>query len=572
MPDERTLATGEYLFREGESAVYGYVVKSGHITVVKLGLDGERVLAELGPGSLFGEMALIDGNPRSASARAQEESVVTEIDSETFNDYIRTNPKAARRIMQTLVGQIRTANKELAHAISNNEPGIGGNATEILDEEHSDNEIEDTDAIYNRRPSRLVLYSLISVLCLFLFSTVYSYFSHVDTVVSARGKFTTKTPNISVQASSSSVIAALMVERGQTVEAGQVVALLDGTAAHTALQSNSDKLMVVNGRLSRLRLENEILNFHKTFPEQGDLDPLNYDILTKRVSEYRGRTRSFSSKINIFKNELDASVDTVNIVGKQKELKRRIEGVLETLYQKGNTSLLNYLTAVDATLNAEQRLLDAQNNFKKFEAELDSIEAEKNAFVAQWSSSLAENVAQEEEIKMQLVQERILLQQAVENIEVRAPVPGIVLDLPLVAVGSIVQEGDEILTLVQTNQPLSLEVDLDPKDISDVKIRMPVSVKLDALPFQKFGDLKGELIFLSQDTFSESLSEEKGAFYRGRIDISEEQLQTLPPDFHLTQGMLANADIKVGKRRIITYFTFPIIRAFEDSFREPDKK
>ena len=99
---------------------------------------------------------------------------------------------------------------------------------------------------------------------------------------------------------------------------------------------------------------------------------------------------------------------------------------------------------------------------------------------------------------------------------------------------------------------------------------MPVSIKLDALPFQDFGDLRGELVFLSQDTFNKSLSGEKGAFYRGRIDISREQLQSFPADFQLTQGMLATADIKVGKRRVITYFTFPIIRAFEDAFREPD--
>jgi len=570
MPDERTLAKGEYLFREGESAVYGYIVKSGRVVIVKSGLDGERVLGELGPGGLLGEMALIDGNPRSASARADEESVVTEISSKVFNDYIRTNPTAARRIMETLAGQVRTANNELAHAISNAEPGIPVADTEIVDEENNDNEIEDTDAIYNRQPSRLVVYSLMAVLSLLLFSTVYSYFSHVDTVISARGKFTTKTPNISVQASSSSVIVALMVERGQTVEAGQVVALLDGTVAHTTLQSNSDKLMVVEGRLSRLRLENEILNFNKTFPAQGDIDPLNYDILTKRVSEYQGKSRSFTSKINKLNQELDASVDTVNIVGRQKDLKRQLETVQKKLYDKGHSSLLSYLTAADAALNAERSVLDAQNNFKKFEAELDSIEAEEKAFMAQWSSALAESIATDEEIKSQLLQERILLQQAVENIEVRAPAPGIVLDLPLVAVGSIVQEGDEILTLVRTNQPLALEVDIDPSDISDTKVTMPVSVKLDALPFQEFGDLEGELVFLSQDTFNESLSGEKGAFYRGRIDVSREQLANLPPDFQLTQGMLANADIKVGKRRVITYFTFPIIRAFEDSFREPD--
>ncbi len=570
MPNERNLATGEYLFREGESAAYGYVIKSGRVVIVKSGLDGERILVELGPGSLFGELALIDGSPRSASARAQEESVVTEISSEKFNDYIRTNPSAARRIMETLAGQIRTANNELAYAISNTEPSIRVTDTEIVDEDRSDNEIEDTDAIYNRQPSRLVVYSLISILSMLSFSIVYSYFSHVDIVVSARGKFTTKTPNISVQASSSSVIVALMAERGQTVEAGQVLALLDGTVAHTTLQSNTDKLLVVEGRLSRLRLEDKILNFDKAFPDQGDLDPLNYDILTKRVSEYQGKIRSFTSKINRLNQALDASVETVNIGGRQKELKRKLEDIQEKLYEKGLSSLLRYLTAVDAALNAERIVLDAQNNFKKFEAELNSIEAEEKAFMAQWSSTVSENIAKDEEIRSQLVQERILLQRAVENIEVRAPAPGIVLDLPLVAVGSIVQEGDELLILVQTNQPLVLEVDIDPKDISDTKVTMPVSIKLDALPFQEFGDLKGELVFLSQDTFNKSLSGEKGAFYRGRIDISREQLQSFPPDFQLTQGMLASADIKVGKRRVITYFTFPIIRAFEDSFREPD--
>ena len=570
MPNERNLATGEYLFREGESAAYGYVIKSGRVVIIKSGLDGERILVELGPGSLFGELALIDGSPRSASARAQEESVVTEISSEKFNDYIRTNPSAARRIMETLAGQIRTANNELAYAISNTEPSIRVTDTEIVDEDRSDNEIEDTDAIYNRQPSRLVVYSLILIISMLPFSIVYSYFSHVDIVVSARGKFTTKTPNISVQASSSSVIVALMAERGQTVEAGQVLALLDGTVAHTTLQSNTDKLLVVEGRLSRLRLEDKILNFDKAFPDQGDLDPLNYDILTKRVSEYQGKIRSFTSKINRLNQALDASVETVNIGGRQKELKRKLEDIQEKLYEKGLSSLLRYLTAVDAALNAERIVLDAQNDFKNFEAELDSIEAEKKAFMAQWSSTVSENIAKDEEIRSQLVHERILLQRTVKNIEVRAPAPGIVLDLPLVAVGSIVQEGDELLILVQTNQPLVLEVDIDPKDISDTKVTMPVSIKLDALPFQEFGDLKGELVFLSQDTFNKSLSGEKGAFYRGRIDISREQLQSFPPDFQLTQGMLATADINVGKRRVITYFTFPIIRAFEDSFREPD--
>ena len=570
MADERTLTGGEYLFREGESADYGYVVKTGQIEIVKSGIDGEIVLTELGPGSLFGEMALIDGSPRSAGARASVDSSVTEVRSDTFNQYIRNNPDAAVRVMKTLAGQLRSANTDLAHV--SKDAGIELQSQDIdgLDERHSDGEIEDTDAIYDRPPSRLVIYSAVLVLTLFIGSLLFTYFIDIDTTISARGKFTTKTPNILVQSTANSVVKTLFVERGQMIQEGQIVALLDDTIARTNLKKNTEKLKVVEGRLARLRIENKNLNFGGSSVENTDLDALNQDILTKRLLEYRSRLRSFASKKNKLNQEIDSARKTVDIVEQQKFLKERLEGVQKGLYDRKTGSLLKYLTAVDATLSAKQSTLSAGNNLKRFKSELNSIKADEKAFVAQWSSALAENMAADEEARMELIQENITARQGVENIEVRSPATGIILDLPRVAEGSIVKEGDEILTLVQINQPLSLEVDIDPRDISDTKVGMPVSVKLDALPFQKFGDLKGTLAFLSLDTFTESLSGEKGAFYRARVEISSDQLQTLPPEFQLTQGMLASADILAGERNLITYFTFPITRAFEDAFREPD--
>ena len=115
MAKSRTLTAGEYLFEEGDNAQYGYVVKSGQIEIVKTSVTGEIVLAELGPGSLFGEMALIDGSPRSASARASIDSSVTEIRSDTFNHLIRNDPDTAVRLMKALAGQLRSANNDLAN-------------------------------------------------------------------------------------------------------------------------------------------------------------------------------------------------------------------------------------------------------------------------------------------------------------------------------------------------------------------------------------------------------------------------------------------------------------------------
>ena len=64
---DKSYTNGEYIFREGESAAYAYVIKSGTVEIVKRSAQGVQVLAELTAPTIFGEMALIDGNPRSAS-------------------------------------------------------------------------------------------------------------------------------------------------------------------------------------------------------------------------------------------------------------------------------------------------------------------------------------------------------------------------------------------------------------------------------------------------------------------------------------------------------------------------
>ena len=111
---------------------------------------------------------------------------------------------------------------------------------------------------------------------------------------------------------------------------------------------------------------------------------------------------------------------------------------------------------------------------------------------------------------------------------------------------------------------------MDPKDIKDLKVGVPVSVKLDALPFQQFGDIKGTLVYLSEDTFSEDLNGEKKPVYRARVDLEAKSVQRMRNRADLTPGMLAKADFRVGERRLITYFTNPIVRGLNSALREPN--
>ena len=79
-----SLPNGQYFFRENDKAQSMFVLEAGRVAVLKLWEGEERLLAELGPGDCFGEMALMDLYPRSASVLALDHCTALELSSESF--------------------------------------------------------------------------------------------------------------------------------------------------------------------------------------------------------------------------------------------------------------------------------------------------------------------------------------------------------------------------------------------------------------------------------------------------------------------------------------------------------
>ena len=600
MAGDQSYTDGEYIFREGESAVFAYIVKSGYVEITKRSAAGEQVLAELAPPTIFGEMALIDGNPRSAGARAKGDTVVTEVTEESFLTYLQQNPQAAVRIMKTISENLRASNQLVAkyeQSVDGNDlldearPQLGASSGQSLGQApDQDFEIDDTDAIYEQGPSKPLLITVVSLLTFFIGTVVFASLSQVDTSVSARGEFLTATPNVVVEASASSVVKSVEVERGDTVVKGQIIAYLDDTVVKVNLRQNQEKIDNIYQSLIRFNMEQALVDdiqkfrvnlelddlYEKTLEKLGlesssqKLSKLYKTTLIKKVSEYSEKLKSFDSKLAKTRNEYASSKELLEISKKQTEIKAKLTKVQKDLYNRKIGSLLKYLSAKDALLNAEKSQFNAETAITKLKSEITTQTADKQAFIASWASKLTGDITAKNEELMQLDQEKIKLSRLVDNIIVRSPAEGIVLDIPAVSSGGNIKEGEPIVTLVQSNQPLFLEVDIDPKKITDMKLGMPVSVKLDAMPFQEFGGLDGKLIYISNDTFNESLSGDKGVFYRGRVKVRDVRQSKMPKDFVLSQGMMASADIMVGKRPLISYFTYPIMKAFEESFNEPE--
>ena len=106
--------SGTTLFREGDPGDALYVVVEGNVRIVVLSAEGtEATVAMLGPGEFVGDLALLDGRPRSASAIASEPTKTLIVTRDDFADWLSRRPKAAFALLETLSLRVRRTDEAL---------------------------------------------------------------------------------------------------------------------------------------------------------------------------------------------------------------------------------------------------------------------------------------------------------------------------------------------------------------------------------------------------------------------------------------------------------------------------
>ncbi len=110
----RVYKNGEAICKEGEQGEVMYVIQSGRVKIIKHAHSGELTLATLESGDIFGEMALFDKLPRSATATALGEARVLSVDKKKLFTTISNDPTLVFKILETMSRRIRTLNETSA--------------------------------------------------------------------------------------------------------------------------------------------------------------------------------------------------------------------------------------------------------------------------------------------------------------------------------------------------------------------------------------------------------------------------------------------------------------------------
>lgn len=110
--EKHAMTKGETLITQGKAGGIFYILSSGSVGVFQSGKFLDTKIATIGPGSFFGEMALLNNDPRSANVVCEEEGVAFTLTQATFQKVILRNPKIAQLVRQT-AGERKHKNREI---------------------------------------------------------------------------------------------------------------------------------------------------------------------------------------------------------------------------------------------------------------------------------------------------------------------------------------------------------------------------------------------------------------------------------------------------------------------------
>lgn len=323
----------------------------------------------------------------------------------------------------------------------------------------------------------------------------------------------------SIQSLEGGILAELHVSEGDIVQEGQLLAKLDPTKSETAFNSTQAEIVSLSAEVRRL--EAEVL-------EQPELDfgPNPNEAETTELRLFQAR-----------RTKLEASL--ASLEEERGTIESQIE-ITRPLAESGAVSQIDLL------------------QLRQQKAELDGkINEVRNAYVQDAYKDLAARRAKLTTLQQDLIQK----QDEFTRTEIRSPVAGRVNNIEITTLGGVVQPGEPIMEITPTDDQLLIETKVKPQDVAFVAPGMPASVKITAYDFATYGDLRGVVTQISEDTVEEETAQGKQDFYRVMVKTETSYLEQFDEQFPIRPGMVAQVDIESGKRSVLSYLTRPLMRA-----------
>lgn len=402
---------------------------------------------------------------------------------------------------------------------------------------------------------------------------LWSALTVIGGAVIAQGQVMVKAQAQMVQSLDGGTVAEILVRNGDQVQAGQVILRFDPTLTKANLGIAQSKLADALALQARLQAE-QLGQIEPDFT----LPPLPFPAPDIHL-EAEGQRKIFAARAAVLQGQRDRLKETLaqddlqlqGLVG-QIAAKTREIALTETqiasqqsLVDQGlaRQSTLSDLLRSEADLRGQLAALEADKAkvaTAKRDSELETLQGERS-FQEQVVTDLRDVTAKVQELTLEIITRRDQLAQ----MEVRAPMEGVVHELKVTTVGGVVAPGGTIAEVIPLAEGLSYEVQVDPRGIDQVHLGQSADLVLSSFDPRTTPRLKATVTNVAPDAVTDQRTGRN--FYRVDLSVSASELARIGDD-HLMPGMPITAYLATSSRSVLSYLVHPLASQLDMAFRE----
>jgi hemolysin D len=408
---------------------------------------------------------------------------------------------------------------------------------------------------------------------LLTFAVAWASFGKVDVMATAQGKIVPNGEVKTIQSQDTAVVTAIHVTDGQAVRKGDVLVDLDATdatsnasEAASALASQRDE--AARGRALLEAIDNNTAPVLQASPDRDSADlAVQKRVLAGEYGDYLSTVQEMEADIAQASASLRETAAEISKLEGTLPIEETKEADYAKLIGPGYVGLHDYYNEKQAVIQMKQDLVEQKAKLIETQATLDSAKRKREAYIAQTRRTWLEKIQDDETKAASSASDLAKARDHSRLMRLTAPVDGTVQELAIHTVGGVVSPAQTVMTIVPAENQLLVEATVDNQDIGFIKDGQPAEVKVEAFPYTRYGVLHGTVVQVSNDAKQDDNDKKKWVFTT-QVSLPTDGMVIEDRLVHLTPGMTVTAEIKTGRRRIISYLLSPLIQHSRESLHE----
>jgi len=349
-------------------------------------------------------------------------------------------------------------------------------------------------------------------------------------------------------------VAEVLVQEGDIVADGQVILNLVNVQLESSVRSLQRQVFSEQVRLARLRAEMAYPEKTPQFPKPEDGEQAL--IVATEGNLFRSRQKNIATQLTLIQQQKGFAATEAMALERSVANEEVIVSKSKELVAKGFVSPMN-------SLNAEQNLIRRQAELAQARQRVAELEQRAPVLVEDFRNTSAAEFRAASERLLEIEERLRPARESLENLKVRSPIAGRVMNLTRLGPGSVLGAKETIAEIVPDNRGLIVEGSLSPDQVAFVAEGMPAVIRIGQLTRIGHEELRGKLTNISADSVTQGMLGTPSYLVQAVIeDVPAEVEQLLRP------GMPVEIFAQTGTRTPLDYLTAPITEFLKRAARE----